>query len=383
MDPTDLIGSILATAVACSPLVLLAYRQSDVPSDEGGVLASLTSILVSTAPLVILYLLHITAVVAGVFLARAQWMYIFNHAEQPGWWFELWLGLFLTLSHFAMRNSAIIRTSAPLLPHTVLFLMTVNFAAYLVPYLLRDNRHLLLHDSSIVVLPTLSAFLVASTGIHLRVPGLTFTRPQGALPVASRELQGETDRLNTDLARAREHETELTNSLDQFQLKLAEAEIERNRLNHELQQAVELEQELRKQLEIARMVQVSTAKSNDEERNHMEQELQQARAREKELLITMEKLSLAVTFLRRRSGHAHGEGVTPSKGTNAEAYYAHVLGVQAKVSAGALKERHRELVMQNHPDRVEAMDPAIREFAELRMKEVNEAYQYFKRKLGM
>jgi hypothetical protein len=409
MDPTDLIGIALGTAVACSPLVLLAYRQADQTEEERGVFASLNSMVVSTAPMVILCALHIAVIVAAVFLARAHWSYVFGHGDQPGWWLWGWTGLFLTLSHFALHRSTVTRGSASFFARVVLALMVGNTIAFFAPYFPIENRHLLLGDNSFMTLWLLLFLLLVSAGMQMRSGvqvaskaasprfsiGLNnlrlrkqmdeLTATLGAQQALNTEMESERNHLSEELARVREREVEMANSLDQYQLKLAEAEVERNRLDQELRLALDRGQEARKQLEIARMVHDATAKSIGEERMRMEQELQEARTREKELLTTMKKLSLAVTQLRLRAGKSqtHSPSYAFDKSSNADAYFAHILGMYGKFSTRALKERHRELVLQNHPDRVEAMDPAIREFAEVRMKEVNEAFQYFKRKMGM
>jgi hypothetical protein len=409
MDPTDLIGIALGTAVACSPLVLLAYRRTEQTEDEKGVLASFSGMLVSTAPMVILFALHIAVVVAAVFLARAHWSSVFGHGDQPGWWLWGWTGLFLTQSHLALHRSTVTWGSTSLFARVVLALMVLNLIAFFAPYLPNENRNLLLGDNSFITLCLLFLLLLVSAGMQMRSGAHVTSKaasPQfsiglkslrlrkqideltaalGAQQAFNAEMEGERNHLSEELTHVREREVEMGNSLDQYQLKLAEAEVERNRLDQELRLALDRGQDARKQLEIARMVHDATTKSVGEERMRMEQELQDARTREKELLTTMKKLSLAVTLLRRRAGKAqtHSAADTFDRSSNAEAYYAHILGMYGEFSARALKERHRELVLQNHPDRVEAMDPAIREFAEVRMTEVNEAFQYFKRKMGM
>jgi hypothetical protein len=408
MDPTDIIGVALGTAVACSPLVLLAYRRSD-NKDDKGILASFNSMLVSTAPLVILCLLHVAVVAAGALLVSAHWSYLLRHGEQTDWWYWAWIELFLILSYVAVHRSSAVQRNASVFARALLVFMALNLIAFLAPFAPNENRRLLSNTHSLITLHALVLPLLVTAGMRLRSGIQTTEKASSAESDAVQvnlrlqrqvdealsslgvkqalytELEGERNLLGKELADAREREAEMVTSLDQYQLKLAGAEVERNRLDQELKLALDSGQEVRKQLEIARMVQDATTKSVGEERTRIEQELLNARTREKELLATMERLSLAVNLLRRRAGKSqpHVDTETFNRSENAEAYYAHVLGMNGKFSQRALKERHRELVMQNHPDRVEAMDPAIREFAEVRMKEVNEAYQYFKRKMGM
>jgi preprotein translocase subunit Sec63 len=66
-----------------------------------------------------------------------------------------------------------------------------------------------------------------------------------------------------------------------------------------------------------------------------------------------------------------------------ERYFAAILGLSPGTTSGDLKNRYRELVMQYHPDRVAHLGPKLREFAEQQMKEINEAYDFFKDKYGI
>ena len=45
-----------------------------------------------------------------------------------------------------------------------------------------------------------------------------------------------------------------------------------------------------------------------------------------------------------------------------------------------MKSHYRKLIAQYHPDRVRAMGPEIRDVAESKAKEINEAYEFFRRK---
>ena len=46
----------------------------------------------------------------------------------------------------------------------------------------------------------------------------------------------------------------------------------------------------------------------------------------------------------------------------------------------AIKAIYRKRIAQYHPDKVLAMGPEIREIAEQKAKEINEAYEYFRAK---
>ena len=62
--------------------------------------------------------------------------------------------------------------------------------------------------------------------------------------------------------------------------------------------------------------------------------------------------------------------------------FAKVLGLEQPFDLAQVKAAHRTLIAQYHPDRVIAMGPEIREVAEIKAKEINEAYEYFRKKFG-
>jgi len=62
--------------------------------------------------------------------------------------------------------------------------------------------------------------------------------------------------------------------------------------------------------------------------------------------------------------------------------YANVLGISFEESKdfANVKSTYRRVIAQYHPDKVGAMGPEIREIAESKAKEINHAYQYFRKK---
>lgn len=66
-----------------------------------------------------------------------------------------------------------------------------------------------------------------------------------------------------------------------------------------------------------------------------------------------------------------------------EKYYSSILGLRDHVTPDDVRRRYRELVAQYHPDKVNHLGPKLREVAEREMKEINEAFEYFKRKFGI
>lgn len=66
-----------------------------------------------------------------------------------------------------------------------------------------------------------------------------------------------------------------------------------------------------------------------------------------------------------------------------ERYYAEVLGVRGPVSADEVRRRYREMVALYHPDKVNHLGSKLKDVASNEMKAINEAYDYFKSKLGI
>jgi len=63
-----------------------------------------------------------------------------------------------------------------------------------------------------------------------------------------------------------------------------------------------------------------------------------------------------------------------------EEYYRNILGLGSSFTVEDIKRRYRELVAKYHPDKVNHLGEKLKETAEREMKEINEAYEYFKNK---
>jgi len=68
--------------------------------------------------------------------------------------------------------------------------------------------------------------------------------------------------------------------------------------------------------------------------------------------------------------------------SNREARYYAVLGLDEGADFAAIKRAYRQLSLQYHPDKVRHLGEEFRRVAEEKMKEINEAYDYFKRKFA-
>ncbi len=66
-----------------------------------------------------------------------------------------------------------------------------------------------------------------------------------------------------------------------------------------------------------------------------------------------------------------------------ELEHGKALGLQGKLTPDEIKKKYRELMTQYHPDKVRNMGDEIREVAERKAKEINEAYDYFRKKYDL
>ncbi len=65
-----------------------------------------------------------------------------------------------------------------------------------------------------------------------------------------------------------------------------------------------------------------------------------------------------------------------------ERYYGSVLGLKGSVTFADVQRLYKQLVIQYHPDKVSHLGPKLRTVAEQEMKEINAAFEHFKRKYG-
>jgi len=72
------------------------------------------------------------------------------------------------------------------------------------------------------------------------------------------------------------------------------------------------------------------------------------------------------------------QSTSTSQGT-ADHYYA-ILGLQSGADKDAIKKAYRKLSMKYHPDKVRHLGEEFRAVAEEKMKEINGAYDFFKKK---
>lgn len=63
-----------------------------------------------------------------------------------------------------------------------------------------------------------------------------------------------------------------------------------------------------------------------------------------------------------------------------EIRFARALGLNGKVSKDDIKKRYRDLAHKYHPDKVSHLGDEFKELAQQKFREINEAYEYFRRK---
>ena len=88
----------------------------------------------------------------------------------------------------------------------------------------------------------------------------------------------------------------------------------------------------------------------------------------------------ATPYQKYKSTYSEQKTTTRVEAT--EEHYAKVLGLQDDITPDNVKSAYRKLAIQYHPDKVSHLGSKIKEVAEIEMKKINEAYEYFQKKYG-
>lgn len=80
-----------------------------------------------------------------------------------------------------------------------------------------------------------------------------------------------------------------------------------------------------------------------------------------------------------RYGH-HTSSASPATAASQELRWRTVLGVEENADFAVIKKAYRQLSMQYHPDKVAHLGAEFKRVAEEKMKEINAAYDYFRKK---
>lgn len=103
-------------------------------------------------------------------------------------------------------------------------------------------------------------------------------------------------------------------------------------------------------------------------------ELQQARRIATFLQISVyDQRTIEAKYMYRQQREA-------AAGVQTEDQYYAVLGLERGADFAAIKKAYRKLSMQYHPDKVSHLGQEFQRVAEEKMKEINQAYDYFKKK---
>jgi len=92
------------------------------------------------------------------------------------------------------------------------------------------------------------------------------------------------------------------------------------------------------------------------------------------------KISKDSKYDRRDSSKSSSCNVDGMTESEKQAYYGTVLKLSGKITPAEIKKKYRELIRKYHPDNVERLGEEFREIAHEKTKEINAAYEYFKRK---
>lgn len=66
--------------------------------------------------------------------------------------------------------------------------------------------------------------------------------------------------------------------------------------------------------------------------------------------------------------------------TNIRDFYCEILGIEEGAAMSDIKKTYRQMVAKYHPDKVQHLGPEFQDLAEKKIKELNEAYDFFKRR---
>jgi DnaJ like chaperone protein len=87
---------------------------------------------------------------------------------------------------------------------------------------------------------------------------------------------------------------------------------------------------------------------------------------------------------RESNRRESSENEREKKSTNIkdDKYFYNVFGLNTRASAQEVKIAYKKLIMQYHPDKVVNLGPELQSLAKTKTQEINEAYQYLKKKLN-
>lgn len=90
---------------------------------------------------------------------------------------------------------------------------------------------------------------------------------------------------------------------------------------------------------------------------------------------------LEINAYQHQTIHNKYRGMARETAGSEESYYG-ILGLQPGAGFDAIRKAYRKLSMEYHPDKVGHLGEEFRQVAEEKMKEINVAYSYLKKKFG-
>ena len=153
--------------------------------------------------------------------------------------------------------------------------------------------------------------------------------------------------------------------------------------NAESEDASRSEEEKAKEAERERVreerKQRKQAQKEERARKREEDQARRQRAKENDLRKRAEQAAKE----RARKVSEAAEEAIQEEARKVESAHGKALGLQGKLTPDEIKKKYRELMTQYHPDKVRNMGDEIREVAERKAKEINEAYDYFRKKYDL
>ena len=99
----------------------------------------------------------------------------------------------------------------------------------------------------------------------------------------------------------------------------------------------------------------------------------------KALILELERDERAAKAKSQQS-HGVSRGIPDEGITKDERYFGRVLGLSGKISKADITNRYKQLIAKYHPDKVLHLGTEFQQMAEQKTKQINEAYEFFRRK---
>ena len=125
------------------------------------------------------------------------------------------------------------------------------------------------------------------------------------------------------------------------------------------------------------------AKEEDLEENGAENRVRKKRKRKDPTCEEEEKVVVETNEDLPPPPEKNSDETTDNLFTDEDYAFAEILGLSKPIELSVIKSTYRKTIAQYHPDRVMAMGPEIKEVAEKKAKEINEAYEHFRKKFDL